>query len=162
MQIGNNKVVTINYTLTNTDGQVIDQSQDSTFAYLHGAQNIIPGLENALNGKQAEDTLQVTIDPKDGYGERDDSQIQEVPREMFPQDVDIAVGMTFHAETPDGAPITVTVAGITPDAVTVDGNHPLAGQTLNFDIEVINVRDAETEELEHGHVHGPDAHDHDS
>lgn len=161
MQIENNKVVTINYTLTNNEGNVIDQSQDSSFAYLHGAQNIIPGLENALTGKQAEDKLQVTIDPKDAYGERDENQIQAVPREMFPQDVDIAVGMSFHAEAPNGAPVTVTVTEVADDTITVDGNHPLAGQTLNFDVEVVNVREAEAEEMEHGHVHGAGGHHHD-
>lgn len=161
MQIENNKVVIINYTLTDNSGNVIDQSQDGSFAYLHGAQNIIPGLENALTGKQAEDKLQVTIDPKDAYGERDESQIQAVPRDMFPQDVDIGVGMSFHAEAPNGAPVMVTVTEVADDTITVDGNHPLAGQTLNFDVEVINVRDAEAEELEHGHVHGPEGHHHD-
>jgi FKBP-type peptidyl-prolyl cis-trans isomerase SlyD len=160
MQIENNKVVTINYTLTDNKGNVIDQSQDSSFAYLHGAQNIIPGLENALTGKQAEDKLQVTIDPKDAYGERDENQIQAVPREMFPQDVDIAVGMSFHAEAPNGAPVTVTVTEVADDTITVDGNHPLAGQTLNFDVEVVNVREAEAEEMEHGHVHGAGGHHH--
>lgn len=160
MQIENNKVVTINYTLTDNGGNVIDQSQDSSFAYLHGAQNIIPGLENALTGKQAEDKLQVTIDPKDAYGERDENQIQAVPREMFPQDVDIAVGMSFHAEAPNGAPVTVTVTEVADDTITVDGNHPLAGQTLNFDVEVVNVREAEAEEMEHGHVHGAGGHHH--
>jgi FKBP-type peptidyl-prolyl cis-trans isomerase SlyD len=161
MQIENDKVVIINYTLTDNSGNVIDQSQDGSFAYLHGAQNIIPGLENALTGKQAEDKLQVTIDPKDAYGERDENQIQAVPRDMFPQDVDIAVGMSFHAEAPNGAPVMVTVTEVADDTITVDGNHPLAGQTLNFDVEVITVRDAAAEELEHGHVHGPEGHHHD-
>ena len=161
MQIENDKVVTINYTLTDDAGTIIDQSQDSTFSYLHGAQNIIPGLEDALHGKQAEDKLQVTIEPEKAYGERDDSQIQAVPREMFPEDVDIEAGMTFHAESPDGAPVTVTVTEVSDATVTVDGNHPLAGQTLNFDVEVIGVREAGEQELEHGHVHGPDGHHHD-
>ncbi len=161
MQIENNRVVTINYTLTDNDGTVIDQSQDSTFSYLHGSQNIIPGLEDARSGKRADDKLQVTITPENAYGERDDSQVQAVPREMFPTDVEIAVGMTFHAEAPNGEPITVMVSEVAADTVTVDGNHPLAGQTLNFDVEVVDVRDAAPEELDHGHVHGPGGHQHD-
>jgi FKBP-type peptidyl-prolyl cis-trans isomerase SlyD len=161
MQIEDNKVVVINYTLTDEQGNVIDQSQDGSFAYLHGAHNIIPGLENALAGKQAEEKLQVTISPEDGYGARDDNQIQAVPRDMFPADVEIQVGMQFHAETPDGMPVMVTVVSATEEHITVDGNHPLAGQTLNFDVEIISVRDAEAGEIEHGHVHGAGGHDHD-
>jgi FKBP-type peptidyl-prolyl cis-trans isomerase SlyD len=161
MQIEDNKVVVINYTLTDDQGNVIDQSQDGSFAYLHGAHNIIPGLEGALAGKQAEDKLQVTISPEDGYGVSDDQQIQAVPRDMFPGDVEIQVGMAFHAETPEGMPVTVTVVEVTEEHITVDGNHPLADKTLNFDVEVISVRDAEAGELEHGHVHGPGGHQHD-
>lgn len=160
MQIEDNKVVVINYTLTDEQGNIIDQSQDGSFAYLHGAHNIIPGLENALAGKQENDKLQVTINPEDAYGTRDDNQIQAVPRDMFPTDVEIAVGMQFHAETPDGMPVTVSVVEVAEEHVTVDGNHPLAGQTLNFDVEVVNVRDAEQGEIEHGHVHGPGGHQH--
>ena len=161
MQIENNKVVVINYTLTDDQGNVIDQSQDGSFAYLHGAHNIIPGLENALTGKQAEDKLEVTINPEDAYGVRDDSQIQAVPRDMFPGDVEIVVGMQFHAETPEGMPVTVSVVEVSEEHITVDGNHPLAGQTLNFDVEVVSVRDAEAGEIEHGHVHGAGGHQHD-
>ena len=160
MQIENDRVVTINYTLTDTAGTVLDQSQDASFSYLHGAQNIIPGLEDALHGKQAEDRLQVTIEPERAYGERDDGRVQAVPREMFPQDVDIEVGMNFHAQSPEGAPMTVTVTEVSDATVTVDANHPLAGETLNFDVEVISVREADAEELEHGHVHGPHGHHH--
>lgn len=160
MQIEENKVVTINYTLTDENGTVIDESKDSNFAYLHGHQNIIPGLEKALAGKKAEDNVQVTVEPADGYGERDDAQIQAVPRNMFPGDVEIQAGMNFHAETPEGMPVMVTVVEVSDDTVTVDGNHPLAGQRLNFDVEIVSVRDAEQVELEHGHVHGPGGHDH--
>ncbi|RMG51641.1 MAG: peptidylprolyl isomerase [Gammaproteobacteria bacterium] len=154
MKIENNKVVNINYKLTDDQGNVIDESNDGSFAYLHGANNIIPGLEKALEGKDEGEKLSVSVSPAEGYGERDEQQIQEVPREMFPQDIEIQPGMNFHAQTPDGTPVVVTVTAVGDDTVTVDGNHPLAGQNLNFEVEIVSVRDAQPEELEHGHVHG--------
>jgi len=160
MQIETQKVVTLNYTLTDNEGNVIDQSSDSSFAYLHGANNIIPGLETALVGKQAGDELTVSVTPEDAYGVRDDEKTQEVPRDAFPEDAEIEPGMQFHAQGPEGAPIIVTVAKVADDTVTVDGNHPLAGVHLNFAVEVIEVREASEEELSHGHVHGPEGHDH--
>ncbi len=160
MQIEARKVVTLNYTLTDNDGNVIDQSSDSSFAYLHGANNIIPGLENALEGKSAGDSLNVSVTPAEGYGERDPAKTQAVPRNMFPEDTDIEVGMQFHAQGPNGETLVVSVAAVEDDTVTVDGNHPLAGVQLNFDVEVIGVREASKEELEHGHVHGPGGHHH--
>ena len=161
MQIETQKIFTLNYTLTDNEGTVIDQSNDGSFAYLHGASNIIPGLENALTGKAAGDTLSVSVEPADGYGERDDSKSQSVPRDMFPEDTPIEEGMQFHAQGPNGETIVVTVTSVADDNVTVDGNHPLAGVPLNFAVEIIEVRDASQEELEHGHVHGPDGHHHD-
>ncbi len=160
MQIEARKVVTLNYTLTDNDGNVIDQSSDSSFAYLHGANNIIPGLENALEGKSAGDSLNVSVTPAEGYGERDPAKTQAVPRNMFPEDTDIEVGMQFHAQGPNGETLVVSVAAVEDDTITVDGNHPLAGVQLNFDVEVIGVREASKEELEHGHVHGPGGHHH--
>lgn len=160
MHIEARKVVILNYTLTDKDGKVIDQSNDASFAYLHGANNIIPGLENALAGKAAGDSLEVSIDPSEGYGERDPAKTQAVPREMFPADTEIEVGMQFHAQGPNGETLVVTVAGVEDGKVTVDGNHPLAGVQLNFAVEVMEVRDASEEELDHGHVHGPGAHQH--
>ena len=160
MQIEARKVVTLNYTLTDNEGNVIDQSTDSSFAYLHGASNIIPGLENALAGKSAGDSLNVSVEPSEAYGERDPEKTQSVPRNMFPEDTEIEVGMQFHAQGPGGETLVVTIAGIEGDTITVDGNHPLAGIPLNFAVEVIEVRDASEEELDHGHVHGPGGHDH--
>lgn len=160
MQIDTHKVVTLNYTLTDSDGNVIDQSNDGSFAYLHGANNIIPGLENALAGKKAGDNLDVSVPPAEGYGERDNGKTQDVPRDMFPQDTDIEPGMQFHAQGPNGESIVVTVTAVSEDTVTVDGNHPLAGVELNFAVEVVHVRDASQEEIEHGHVHGPGGHHH--
>ena len=160
MKIAENKVVTINYTLRDDDKTILDSAQDSDFAYLHGAQNIIPGLESALEGKAVNDELSVSIAPADGYGERNDDMTQIVPKEMFGVDGDIQVGQQFHAASPEGHEIMVTVMAIDDENITVDGNHPLAGATLHFEVKVMDIRDASEEELEHGHVHGPDGHDH--
>lgn len=158
MQIANDKAVSFHYTLTNTAGQIIDSSMDAeALVYLHGYNNIIPGLEMALAGKTTGDKFSVTIAPEDAYGERMDDMIQVVDHEMF-QDVDqLEVGMQFHAEVSHG-PGIVTVVAITGDKVTIDGNHPLAGETLSFAVEVTHVRDATAEEIAHGHVHGEGCH----
>lgn len=160
MKIADNHVVTLNYTLKDNDGEIIDQSQDGSFVYLHGAQNIIPGLEKELTGKAVGEQLQVKVPPEEGYGPRDDNRIEEVPREMFPEDTEIQPGMVFHAQGPNGEMITVTVLEVSDDTVKIDANHALAGVELNFDVEVIGIREAEQVEIEHGHVHGPDGHNH--
>jgi len=160
MKIADNHVVTLNYILTDNEGEVIDQAQDSSFVYLHGAQNIIPGLEKELIDKSVGDKFIVNVSPEDGYGHRDDSRVESVPRDMFPEDQKIDPGMVFHAEGPNGESITVTVLEITDESVKIDSNHALAGVELNFDVEVMAIRDAEAVELEHGHVHGPDGHHH--
>lgn len=160
MQISANKVVSIDYTLTDDNGAVIDSSEGrGPLAYLQGHGNIIPGLENALEGKSAGDALQVSVAPAEGYGVRDDSLTQEVPRQMFENADDIQVGMQFQTSSEHGMHI-VTVTKIDDEKVTVDANHPLAGQNLNFDVKVVDVRDASEEELAHGHVHGPEGHEH--
>ncbi len=159
--IENNSVVSFNYVLTNTAGEVIDQSQDGQpLVYLHGAGNIIPGLEKSLLGKTAGDKLNVAVTAEDAYGPYDPEMIQEVPREMF-QGVDaIEVGMQFHADTHDGAMQIVTVKGVTDTMVTIDANHPMAGQDLAFAVEIVEVRAASEEEIAHGHVHGAGGHQH--
>ena len=161
MQIADKHVVSITYTLKDDKGEILDKSDDGSFCYLHGSSNIIPGLENALTGKQAGDEMSVSINPEEGYGVRDDEKLQQVAREMFPPEQDIEAGMQFHAEGPDGQTIVVTVAAVEGDQVTIDGNHPLAGIQLNFDVKIMDIRDASSEELEHGHVHGPEGHAHD-
>jgi len=158
MQISANKVVTLDYTLKDNDDQIIDESKNGEFAYLHGASNIIPGLENALLDKKMGDSLSVSIEPKDGYGEREPSMLQVVALEMFDDPDQVSVGQQFHAQSDDGHDIMITVAKVEDGQVTIDGNHPLAGVHLNFDVTVIDVRDATEQELEHGHVH---AHGHD-
>ena len=161
MHIENNRVVSLAYTLRDNDDNIIDQSDDGSFLYLHGASNIIPGLENALTGKTKGDELAVSVAPEEGYGERDQERIQDVPRDMFPPEQELEAGMQFHAQSPDGHAVMVTIANIEGDTITVDGNHPLAGVQLNFVVKIIDVREATQEELEHGHVHGPGGHQHD-
>jgi FKBP-type peptidyl-prolyl cis-trans isomerase SlyD len=160
MKIAHEKVVSIHYTLKNQEGTVLDSSSGSDpLAYLHGFGNIIPGLENALEGKEKGEKLAVTVEPEQGYGARDEQLVQAVPRSAFKGVDDLAPGMQFQAQGPQGARLVV-VTQVAQDVVTVDANHPLAGQTLHFDVEVSEVRDATAEELEHGHVHGPHGHHH--
>lgn len=160
MQIADNKVVSIHYTLKNPAGEVIDSSEgNDPLMYLHGASNIIPGLEKELLGKQAGDKLNVTVQPDEGYGQVHQEMVQEVPRDAFQGVDDIQVGQRFEAESNQG-PISVVVTAVTDDTVTVDGNHPLAGMVLDFNVEVVDVRDASEEEVSHGHPHGPEGHAH--
>lgn len=162
MLIARNKVVLIDYTLTDDSQQVLDRSgEGEPLAYLHGAANIIQGLENALEGKKAGESLQVRIAPADAYGERDDRLVQMVPREMFEDSSEIQAGMQFHSADEEGNVTVVTVTNTTDDTITVDANHPLAGVPLTFSVTVVEVRDATPEELAHGHVHGPGDHHHD-
>lgn len=153
------KVVFIHFTLTNDAGVVIDSSDgNEPLIYLHGADNIVPGLERELEGKKVGDKVQAVIPPEEGYGDREPGGTQQVPRSEFPGDMEIEVGMPFHAETGDGHMITVWVTDITPTYVELDMNHPLAGETLHFDVEIIQIRAATEEEMEHGHPHGADGH----
>ncbi len=159
MQIANAKVAIIDYTLTDEEGEVLDSSEDDgPLSYLHGYGNVVPGLESALEGKVAGDKVQATVPPVEGYGERDDGLVQSLPRDRFP-DGEVEVGMQFHAHS-GGERRVLTVVSVTTEEVTVDGNHPLAGRTLSFDVTVREVRDATAEELEHGHVHDGDGHHH--
>ncbi len=153
MKIGDNSVVYFNYTLTNDAGEVLDSSDGGEpLAYLHGNGGIIPGLENAMSDHQAGDSFDVSIKPEDGYGERHEELVQKVPRSAFGGVDELEPGMSFQAQTPQG-PHLIHVLEVGDDEVTVDGNHPLAGETLHFHIDVEKVRDASKEELDHGHVH---------
>jgi FKBP-type peptidyl-prolyl cis-trans isomerase SlyD len=161
MQVAADKVVTIHYTLKNADGQVLDSSDGGDpLAYIHGGGNIIPGLEEALEGRLAGDKLQVEVRPDKAYGEHNAELVQNVPKRSFQGVGQVQAGMRFTAQTEHG-PRQVVVTRVVGDMVTVDGNHPLAGQTLNFAIEIAEVRDASEAELAHGHVHGPGGHHHD-
>ncbi len=160
MTIAKNKVVAIDYTLTDKDGKLIDTSKDhGPLYYIQGIGNLIPGLEAKLEGKNTGDNLKVVIAPQDGYGEREDALCQKVPRNQFENGSQIEVGMQFEVET-EGGELVVTVTEVSGETVTVDGNHPLAGVELHFDVTVREIREASAEELAHGHVHGPGGHHH--
>ena len=153
MQVSENKVVSIHYTLKNDAGEVIDSSEGrEPLSYLHGAGNIIPGLEKALEGKDVGEHVDVSIAPEEAYGERNDALVQAVPRSAFEGVDEIQPGMQFQAQTPAGMQI-LTVVKVEGDEVVVDGNHPLAGETLHFSVDIADVREATEEEKSHGHVH---------
>jgi FKBP-type peptidyl-prolyl cis-trans isomerase SlyD len=160
MEIADQRAVLLHYVLTDDKGEVLDRSpEDAPLAYLHGAGNIIPGLEKALVGKVKGDKLDVVVPPEEAYGLRSDDMLQQLPRRMFKGISDLKVGMRLHAQS-DHGPQVVTVVAMQGDMVTIDGNHPLAGQTLHFAVEIADVRAATTEEMTHGHVHGPGGHHH--
>ena len=154
MKVANHSVVSIHYKLTNNDGEVLDSSEGKDpLTYLHGMGNLIPGLEQELLDKAVGDKLQVTVAPADGYGELNEQMIQQVPASAFEGVDQIQVGMQFRASGPDGDVQLITVTAVDGDMVTIDGNHPLAGVELNFDVEITSIREATQEEIEHGHVH---------
>lgn len=160
MHIAQNSVVAMHYKLTDDEGKTIDSSEGrEPLNYLHGHGNIVPGLEKELGGKKAGDKLEVKVSPEEGYGTRKEEMVQQIPKTAFKADGELEIGMRFQAQTPQGAQI-FEITKVEGDTVTVDGNHPLAGQNLNFAIEVTEVREATQEEIEHGHVHGPDGHHH--
>jgi FKBP-type peptidyl-prolyl cis-trans isomerase SlyD len=152
--IGENSVVSMHYTLKDTDGNVIDSSAGAEpLTYLHGAGNIIPGLEKALVGKTLGDSMDVTVEPAEGYGEMVPDLIQVIDKSAF-QDVEaIEPDMEFQAQAPDGSLRRIVVRAVEGDEVTIDGNHPLAGMDLHFAVEITAVREATPEEIEHGHAH---------
>jgi FKBP-type peptidyl-prolyl cis-trans isomerase SlyD len=161
MVVAQDKVVLIHYTLTNDAGTVLDSSSGGEpLAYIHGQGNLIPGLEKALEGKQAGDKLKVDVAPAEGYGEIDRSLTQRVPMRAFGNASSVKKGMQFQSRNSQGQTQVVTVIAIQGDMVTVDANHKLAGMNLHFDVEITDVRDASEEELAHGHVHGPGGHHH--
>ena len=162
LMIGKNSVVGINYTLTNDAGEVMDSSEGrGPLVYLHGAHNLIPGLEAQLAGKTVGASFKATIAPADAYGESDPALIQTLPREMFRGVDNIEVGMSFERVSDDGEEdLVYRITDIAEGKVVVDGNHPLAGVALVFDVTVAEVRAASAEEISHGHVHGPGGHHH--
>ncbi len=152
--IGDNLVISLHYTLTNESGEVIDSSQgQDPLTYLHGAQNIIPGLEKELVGKVVGDKLQVVVQPNEGYGDVDPRLVQDVDIAAFQGIDNVEVGMIFEAQAQDGATQRIMIKALEGDQVTIDANHPLAGVVLHFDVEVMNIREATEEEIAHGHVH---------
>ena len=160
MHIAERTVVSFHYTLTNDAGQTIDSSAGGApMPYLHGAGNIVPGLEKEMAGKTAGDKFDVRVSPEEGYGVHNPENVQKVPRQAFAGIDTLEVGMQFQAQSGRGG-MPVTISAIDGDDITVDANHPLAGQALNFAIEIMEVREASVEECLHGHVHGPGGHHH--
>jgi len=160
MLIADKKVASFHYTLSNERGDQIESSRErQPMTYLHGARNIIPGLEEALTGKAAGEQFQVTIAPADAYGERRPDRVQRVPAKHFRDAKHLQPGQSVTIQTRQG-PLQATVVKVGRFNVDIDTNHPLAGQTLTFDVEVTAVRDATKEEISHGHVHGPGGVDH--
>lgn len=160
MHIQANAVVSIDYVLKNDAGNVLDQSApDAPLSYLHGHNNLISGLEAALEGKARGDQLTAVIPPEQAYGVYNESLIEAVPRQMFQGVDNIEPGMQFQAQTAQGVQV-VTVTEVDEETVTIDGNHALAGETLHFDVTIKEVREASDEELSHGHAHGPGGHHH--
>ncbi len=152
--IGENSVVSVKYTLTDDAGKVLDNSDGSKpMVYLHGAGNIVPGLEKALVGKGEGDSLNVRVEPAEAYGEIIPNGVKTIERSAF-EGVDVVeVGMAFEAQAPDGSDQHIMVTKVEGDSVTIDINHPLAGVALNFDIKILSVRESTEEERTHGHAH---------
>lgn len=160
MQIAKDKVVSIDYTLKNDDGLVLDTSEGrEPLSFIQGNGQLIPGLEEELEGKVKNDKLNVSIPPEKGYGKRSEQMVHVVDKSNFEAGANIEVGMQFQAQMDHGMQL-LTVLKVDDDKVTLDGNHPLADQTLHFDVDIKDVREATAEELEHGHVHGPGGHQH--
>lgn len=158
MKIAADSVVTLDYVLKDEKGVTIDESSGQPLVYLHGHGMIVPGLEDALDGKAAGERVQVAVPPGQGYGERGEEEPMAVPRDRLPKDIKPEAGMMLDAVGPDGNTVTLWILEVKPDAVLVTAEHPLAGVTLHFDVTVKDVRIATADELSHGHVHGPGGH----
>lgn len=154
--VQDNKVVLFKYTLRNSEGAELDTSGDESMPYLHGASNIVPGLEEAMSGKKVGESFNVVIPPENGYGMRQEDAVHEAPRDAFPDDIEVKPGMQFALEGPDGSAVPIFITQVSDQTVQFDTNHPLAGQQLHFDIEITGVREPTSEELDHGHPHGPE------
>jgi FKBP-type peptidyl-prolyl cis-trans isomerase SlyD len=158
--VSDGTVVFFRYTLRNDAGEIMDEAPaDDPMLYLHGADNIVPGLERAMAGKKAGDAFDVTVPAADGYGERMEAGPQPLPRSAFPDDLELDPGMSFAAQMEDGEYVTLWIADVQEDTVLVDPNHPLAGETLHFSVEILSLRAATEHEREHGHPHGPTGHE---
>ncbi len=160
MAIGANKVVTLNYILTDDQGNILQTTTDEPFVYLSGNNQILPKLEEAVDTMLIGGKKNVELNSSDAYGDYDETAVQQVKKEEFPEGSNLEAGMQYMAHTPDGQPVPFVVKEVKNENVTIDFNHPLAGKNLKFDVELVDVRDATKEELEHGHVHGPHGHHH--
>ena len=161
MQVSKNKVVSIGFKLTDADGTLIDESStEEPLMFIQGIGSFIPAVESALEGKESGAELKVTVTPEEGFGHRDEELVHSVPKDRFQSGGELEVGMQVQGQDDQGTPAIFTVVKVEESNVTLDGNHPLAGMTLNFDVKVGEIRDATAEELDHGHVHGPGGHHH--
>jgi FKBP-type peptidyl-prolyl cis-trans isomerase SlyD len=161
MSILTNKVISFNYTLKDDEGTILDSSANKEpLTFLSGSQQIIPKLEEALSGMIIGSKKNIKIAAADAYGEYSEDAIQKIKMDQFPKEANIEVGMTYIANSPDGKQMPFLVSEINEQDITVDFNHPLAGKNLEFDVELLDVRDATPEEIQHGHVHGPGGHHH--
>lgn len=154
--VANNKVVLFHYVLKDSEGVELDSSGDAPQPYLHGANNIPPGLESVLDGKTAGDAFQVTVPPAEGFGEYQEGAEQEIPKDQFPDDAELEPGVQFFLEAQGGQVMPVWITEVNDATVKFDPNHPFAGKTLHFEGQVTRVREATADELDHGHPHGPD------
>lgn len=153
MTVSKDKVITIDYELKSADGEILDSSDENgALSYIHGAGYLVPGIERALEGKKIGDAIQTVVSPEDGYGEYDEDLVFEVTKDDFEKDVEIFEGLEFQAEIGEEVRLC-TVVAIENDAITIDANHPLSGEELHVRAKVLEIRDATTEEIEHGHVH---------
>ena len=160
MIVEKDKAVSFHYTLKNADGEQMETSREKDpMSYLHGANNIIPGLEKAMEGHAVNDEFSVTVEPEEAYGVRNENNVQRVPLKRLKGIGKVSVGQVLNLQTNQGQ-VQVTVLKVGRFNIDVDGNHPLAGMALTFDVEITDIREASAEELEHKHVHGPGGHQH--
>lgn len=159
-RVADGKIVSIHYVLTSDEGEVLDKSGATPLPYLHGAGNIVPGLERGLSGHGIGDQVKVDVPPQEAYGHHDPEGIQQVPRAAFPEDIELQAGMQFEAHNEAGEAMPIWISEVAGETIMVDFNHPLAGETLHFDVTIADIRDATAEEREHGHPHGPGCHHH--
>ncbi len=161
--VSDGKVISFNYTLRTEEGELLDASEPGEpLAYLHGAENIVPGLEDQLSGHRSGDSFAVKVSPEDGYGKRSEPGLRPIPRDAFPEGAELEEGMELVVEDNEGNERPIWIVDLRDDVVIIDENHPLADVTLCFDVEIVDVRDATTSEIEHGHPHDEDdGHGHD-
>ncbi|MFN0056859.1 MAG: peptidylprolyl isomerase [Planctomycetota bacterium] len=159
--ISDGKVVTLHYTLTGVNGDVLDSTEgQDPFTYLHGTASIVPGLESQLTGQTAGTHLKLVVKAVDGYGAFDPDDVEIVPRSSFPADAQLETGMQIHVEDEEGEESNAWISAVDEDEVKLNFNHPLAGEELNFAIQILEVRAATREEIAHGHAHGAGGHHH--
>jgi FKBP-type peptidyl-prolyl cis-trans isomerase SlyD len=161
MPLKSNQVVTMNFTLKDDNGNILDSTKgNEPFSFISGTNQILPKLEEKVGEMLIGSKMDVILDPEDGYGIYDDGAVKIINRSEFPEDIELDKGMGFLAKSPQGKDVQFFIKEVEGDNITVDFNHPLAGKNLHFDLELLNLRDATREELDHGHVHGAGGHHH--